>query len=318
MIHRTTSHGQPVIDEATFARSESAFESVIAQGRVLLVPGQQWIWEASTNTLNAADLYERTHVPLDFVWEGNEFNYWDLGGGSFAGNNGLNISLENKDPIRFVQFLDWIVQEDVQRFLSWGIERDVYNANADLLRSFGVNDGYHYYYEDGRIFRPQEMRDLQNNSRWLRNNMGRQLRDILPKIQGTFISDGNAVDPGSSPEEYMAGLSDFDREFFQRHGIDHFTGFMNSEPLRRPTFYPLWGAVPPSGSDAAHFAAHVGMSTGIDRTHILPLITSPPEEFDERWEAYLVDIESIPANYMQGHLTFYTEVAQRAIAAAEG
>jgi hypothetical protein len=162
------------------------------------------------------------------------------------------------------------------------------------------------------------MRDLQADSRWLRNNMGRQLRDILPKIQGTFLSDGNAVDPGSSPEEYFAGLSEFDRGFFQRHDIDHFTGFMNSEPLRRPSFYPLWGAVPPSGSDAAEFGSHVGMSTGIDRTHIIPLITNSPEEFADRWEAYLVAIESIPAHLMQGHLAFYTGVAERAIAAAGG
>ena len=318
MIHRTTSHGQPVIDIETFSRSGAAFESVIAQGRVLLVPGQQWIWENSTNQLIAADLIERTHVPLDFVWPGNEFNYWDLGGGSFAGNNGLNISLNNKDPIRFAQFMDWIVQEPVQRFLSWGIERDIYNANEALLRGFGVDDGYHYFYENGRIVRPQVMRDLQQDSRWLRNNMGRQLRDILPKIQGTFLSDGNAVDPGSSPEEYMAGLSDFDREFFTRHGIHHFTGFMNSEPLRRPAFYPLWGAEPTPGSDAAEFATYVGMTAGIDSVHIIPLITNSPDEFADRWETYLVAIESIPANLMQGHLTFYTEVAERAIAAAGG
>ena len=318
MIHRTTSHGQPVIDEETFSRQTADFEAVISHGRVLLVPGQQWIWEASTNTLIAADLISRTHVPLDFVWEGNEFNYWDLGGGSFAGNNGLNISLNNKDPIRFAQFMDWIVQEPVQRFLSWGIERDVYNANIDLLRSLGVNDGYHYYYENGRIVRPQEMRDLQQDSRWLRNNMGRQLRDILPKIQGTFLSDGNAVDPGSSPEEYLAGLSDFDREFFQRHNINHFTGFMRSEPLPRPPFYPLWGAEPTAGSDAAEFASYVGMTSGIDRDHIIPLITNPPDEFEERWEAYLVAIESIPPHLMAAHLAFYTEVAERAIAAAGG
>ena len=318
MMYRTTSHGQPVIDPETLARSGAEFESVIAQGRVLLIPGQQWIWENSTNQLNAADLFERTHMPLDFVWEGNEYNYWDLGGGSFAGNNGLNLSLNNKDPIRFAQFMDWIVQEPVQRFLNWGIERDVYNANEALLRGFGVNDGYHYYYENGRIVRPQEMRDLQGDSRWLRNNMGRQLRDMFPKIQGSFLSDNNPDGPGSSPEEYLAGLSDFDRDFFQRHGIQHFTGFMKSEPLPRPPFYPLWGAEPTPGSDADEFARFVGFTAGIDRDHIIPLITSPPEDFEDLWEAYLVAIDSIPANLMAGHLAFYTEVAQRAIDAAGG
>jgi len=316
MMHRTTSHGQPVIDPETLSRSGAEFESVIAQGRVLLVPGQQWIWENSTNQLTAAGLYDRTHVPLDFVWPGNEFNYWDLGGGSFAGNNGLNLSFNNADPIRFAQFMDWIIQEPVQRFLSWGIERDVYTANEALLRSFGVNDGYHYFYENGRIVRPQEMRDLQADSRWLRNNMGRQLRDILPKIQGTFLSDGNAVDPGSSPEEYLAGLNDFDREFFLRHNIHHFTGFMRSEPLPRPPFYPLWGTDPTPGSDAAEFATFVGMTGGIDRDHIIPLITNSPDGFAERWAAYLDAIDSIPPNLMAGHLAFYTEIAQAKIDAA--
>jgi len=319
MIHRTTSHGQPVIDPETLSRSGAEFESVIAQGRVLLIPGQQWIWENSTNQLTAAGHYDRTHVPLDFVWDGAEYNYWDLGGGSFAGNNGLNLSFNNADPIRFAQFMDWIIQEPVQRFLSWGIERDVYNANEALLKSFGVNDGYHYFFDDnGRGVRPQEMRDLQNDARWLRNNMGRQLRDILPKIQGTFLSDGNSTSVGDSPEEYMASLSDFDREFFQRHGINHFTGFMRSEPLRRAAFYPLWGNDPTPGSDAAEFGTYVGMSAGIDRDHIIPLIMSPPEEFEGRWAAYLDAIDGIPANLMAGHLAFYTDIANKAIAASGG
>ena len=148
--------------------------------------------------------------------------------------------------------------------------------------------------------------------------MGRQLRDILPKIQGTFLSDGNAVDPGSSPEEYMAGLSNYDRDFFTKYNINHFTGFMKSEPLPRPVFYPLWGAEPTPGSDAAEFAAYVGMNSGIDRDHIIPLITSPPEEFAGRWADYLDAIDSIPAHLMAGHLTFYTQIAQRAIDAAGG
>jgi hypothetical protein len=93
---------------------------------------------------------------------------------------------------------------------------------------------------------------------------------------------------------------------------------MRSEPLPRPPFYPLWGAEPTPGSDAAEFASYVGMTSGIDRDHIIPLITSSPDEFEDRWEAYLVAIDAIPANLMAGHLAFYTEVAQRAIAAAGG
>ncbi|MDR2598777.1 MAG: hypothetical protein LBC73_00695 [Oscillospiraceae bacterium] len=319
MMHKVTSHGQHVIDPETLSRSGSEFESVIAQGRVLLIPGQQWIWENSTNQLVAAGIDERTHVPLDFIWDDADFgyNYWDLSGGSFAGNNGLNISFNNKDPIRFAQFLDWIIQEPVQRFLSWGIERDVFEANAALLYQFGMNDGYHYFYdENGRMERPQEMRDLQNDSRWLRNNMGRQLRDMLPKIQGQFLSDGNADGPGSSPQEYLAGLSAYDREFFQRHGIQHFTGFMRSTPLPRAVFYPLWGAEPIPGSDAAEFATTVGFSAGIDRDHITALITNSPDEFDDRWELYLQAIDAIPPHLMAGHIAFYTEIAQRAIDAA--
>ncbi|MCL2820316.1 MAG: hypothetical protein FWD38_05735, partial [Oscillospiraceae bacterium] len=299
MTHKTTSHGQAVIDPDTYSRKQADYEAAIAQGRVLLIPGQQWIWENSTNTLIGADLFERTHVPLDFIWDHvDEYNYWDIGGGSFSGNNGLNVSFNNADPIRFAQFMDWIIQEPVQRFLSWGIERDIYEANEELFKSFGVEDGYHYYYEDGRIFRPQVMRDLQGDARWLRNNMGRQLRDILPKIQGTFLSDGNAVDPGSSPEEYFAGLSDYDKDFFQRHNINHFTGFLRSEPERRPAFYPLYGSVPTPGSDAAEFASYVGMTVGIDEAHIIPLVTSPPEEFEDRWADYLDAIAAIPPHLM--------------------
>jgi hypothetical protein len=148
--------------------------------------------------------------------------------------------------------------------------------------------------------------------------MGRQLRDILPKIQGSFISDGNPLDPASSPEEYFAGLSDFDKEFFNRHNLTHFTGFMKSEPLPRPDFFPLWGNDPPSGSDAHEFSRSTGMTAGIDKDHIIPLITNSPAEFEERWEAYLSAIDAIPAHLMAAHLAYYTEIAERKLAAAGG
>jgi len=115
-------------------------------------------------------------------------------------------------------FMDWIIDEDVQRFLEWGIE------------------GEHYIYNDsGRIERTQEQRILQS-AHPDNDILGRYLRNLMPKLQGTY-SDGNPTDHNESPEEYFAALNDYDKVLFTKLGIQTQSGLMRSEVLERPVFY---------------------------------------------------------------------------------
>jgi putative aldouronate transport system substrate-binding protein len=215
----------------------------------------------------------------------------------FTGSNGINIAHSVSDPVRAIQYLDWLIDEDVQRFLEWGIE------------------GEHYFYNaEGRIERPQEQRDLQAEQRWGYDNLGRMLRDLMPKMQGSF-SDGNPTDPGESPEEYFAGLNDYDRALFDKLGIKTQTGLMTlagDEPVGRPLHYPYWSMSMDDGSPESLANQRL---EDIRVNYLARLVIAPEGRFDDLWDEYVAAVEAVD---QQPIFDFFTAEGNRRVAAATG
>ena len=280
-----------LIQADTLALSHEEYLAHIATGAVLGMSDQHWNFNAGQDPLRAADDWHRTMVSFDFTNPGVTPNY--IAARSFTGSNGLNISTSNPDPIRFAQFMDWVIQENTQRFLAWGIE------------------GENWHMENGVITRPAEQRVLQAESRWNYDNLGTMLRNLFPKMQGTF-SDGNATDPDESPTEQFAGHSEFEREFFTRHGILHRNGFMRSVPYNAPVFYPFWGMSMADGSPE-HIANQ--RITDVNTEWLARLVIAPEGQFDSLWEQYqaaLAEIDQTPI------FDFFRSEGERMLAAVGG
>ncbi|MCL1786717.1 MAG: hypothetical protein FWG38_01915 [Defluviitaleaceae bacterium] len=246
----------------TLTRTFDQYIATIASGAVLGLFDQKWNFNAAQTALIAEGRYERTYLPLALTWPGATPNY--MGIPTWTGNNGLGITISNHDPERFLQYIDWIIQEPVQRFLAWGIE------------------GEHWFFNgEGRMERFPETRANMQDARWSVDNLGTRLRDHLPKIQGRF-SDGNASSPGDQPEEYFANLRDYDRELFARLGILTEAGFMG-EPQPRPVYYPFWSMNWEDGSPAQMASQRLD---DVNASFLSRLVIAPAGEFDALWAEY--------------------------------
>ena len=247
----------------TLTRNFDQYIATIASGAVLGLFDQKWNFNAAQNSLIAEGRDEATFLPLALTWPGVEPNF--MGIPTWTGNNGIGIFTSNDDPERFLQYLNWIIMEDVQRFLGWGIE------------------GEHWYYDaDGRMARPAEQRLLQQEARWSIDNLGTRLRNYFPKIQGRF-SCGNATLPGDQPEEYFANLRDFDRALFAQLGILTEAGFMGTA-RERPVYYPFWSMTWPDGSASSLASQRI---EDVNRDFLSRLVIAPPGEFDALWDEYI-------------------------------
>ena len=179
----------------TFYISYESFLNQISSGYVLGFFDRAENIAPSIDTLLANGLYERTYLPLALTFPGASPNYLDTE--AFNYGNGIVINPDISDPGRAVGYLDWIISEEVQRFLSWGIEDE------------------HYYYDtNGRISRTSEQRAMQDDKSWVRDNMGRVLLELMPKMQGSYPSDNNPTGISKSPEEHFFNLSDYDKKLF--------------------------------------------------------------------------------------------------------
>jgi putative aldouronate transport system substrate-binding protein len=257
------------IQVETLTRTFDQYLAQLASGAVLGMSDQLWNFNSGLDPLRSEGRFERTYLPLDLTYPGVESNYLDVR--AFTGNNGIIINRNGpaNDPVRLIMYMDYIIQEDVQRFLEWGIE------------------GEHWFYNsEGRMERPDEQRNLQRETRWRKDNLGYAIRNIMPKMQGTY-SCGNSTDTGDQPEEYFASLSEYDRGLFERLNIKTQTGFM-AEPKERPVYYPFWSM---SWEDFSPEQIADQRITDVNTKFLSALVIAPADEFDALWDEYQAALE---------------------------
>jgi len=261
----------------TFTRDIDAFLSTIASGAVLGFFDQLWNFQDGEHVLKQEDRWERTYLPLGLVNDPSVVpHYRDRG--MFGANNGFGISVNSPHAERIMKLVNYVIQEDVQKWLTWGVE------------------GEHYYVENGRFKRFDEQRTLQTNEQWVRDNMGRFYRDMLPAWRGTFTC-GNSTDMGEQPEEAWDGLSDYDKALFTKLGITSRVAFLG-EPVDVPVYYPFWSKRPFNG-DMTHPAEQAWVAQ-VDYLKVaLPrLILTAEGGFDAAYEDFLTGLARVDVTPM--------------------
>lgn len=268
-----------VISAETFTQNYDQYLAKIATGRVVGMFDQYWNFQDGEKPLKQEEKYNRTYVPMDITYEG--YKGWYLEAPTFTGGNGMGITTACKDPDRALQYMDFMLSEEMQKLLQWGIE--------------GVN----YQVDDkGMYFRNEDQRAQSRDPAWVVENMADQLWEQFPKIQGIF-SDGNWCSPNEQPGEVLAQQSKYDQEFLGKYGFSLPTQFLNPPPAPNPPdYYPVWGYTMEDGSDAKTAFNKV---TELENKFLPRLIVEDASKFDAEWDKYVAEIEK--SNY-QAYLDF--------------
>lgn len=256
-----------VINTETFTQNYDQYLAKISTGRVVGMFDQFWNFQDGERVLRDEQRWERTYVPLPITFEGYED--WYLDTPIFTGGNGMGITTACKNPERALQYIDFMLTEDMQKLLQWGIE------------------GQHYFVdENGMFYRTQEIRDLASNRDWINQNMADQLWNQFPKMQGIF-SDGNWCAPGEQPSEVQATQAKYDRDFLSHYGFSLPTEFLSAPKLPKD-YYPVWGYTIEDGSDARNALNKI---TDLENKNLPRLIIADADKFDAEWDKYVAEIE---------------------------
>jgi putative aldouronate transport system substrate-binding protein len=248
----------------TFTRDHDQFLATIASGAVLGMFDQEWNFNNAQDLLKQEGRFDRTYIPLGLTANSSIKPHY-IDNEDFTANNGFGISAKSKYAERIMKLCNYVIQEDVQTWLSWGIE------------------GEHYYVENGRYLRPDEQRALQTDPQWVRDNMGRWYRDLWPKVDGTF-TNGNATGPATQNEESFASLTDYDKNLYNKLGIKSRIAFLGA-PVDVPPYYPFWGKRTFNG-DGSEADLLWNRSVEIVREALPLLVIAPADQFDAQWDAF--------------------------------
>jgi putative aldouronate transport system substrate-binding protein len=192
-----------------------------------------------------------------------------------------------------MRLCNYVIQEDVQRWLSWGIE------------------GEHYYVENGRFIREDEDRAEQTDPQWVRDNMGRWYRDLWPKVDGTF-TDGNATGPGGQNEEAWDSLPEYDQNLFTKLGIENRIAYLG-DPVQIKAYYPFYSKKTFNNDGSAADLGWVNQAEYM-KVSLVQLVTAAEGEFDGLYEEYLAGLAEIDMTatmtQLQADIEYYLSIAE--------
>lgn len=272
---------QGILSAETMMQSIDQYLDLIASGRVLAMFDQRWNFSTAEKALEESGQYEKTYISLPITQEGVPDAYLDLPTGSFTGNNGLGITVNCEDPLRLLKFYDWLIQEDVQKYLYWG----------EVDKDYTVD-------ENGRYRLTEERRRVLMNEAQRRDTTGYVLANYSPKMDGLYEPGGNGCDPTVyQVEEFKASLSEYDQAFLDAYGFQCYADFL-SPPVQRPASYPAWSMLFAEGS-----AAQEGHDELVEvcRKYDPRLILCAPEDYDAIWEEFCTALDcSAVQDYIDG------------------
>jgi len=261
---------QGLISPETFSRNYDEYLSVLSTGRVLGMFDQQWNFANAENVLIPEGRYERTYVPVGVSLDGSPVSYNRYKSAGIVGGNGMGISVKCKDVERALEFLDFMLREDVQKLCYWGIEGEDY-----------------YVDENGRYRRTEEQRANFNNPDWVKANSGINFANLFPKIQGRY-SDGNAAGAGNQPEERIEGMSEYDKEFLAKYGFSDRSEFL---PLAEYAGYPeVWSIFSTMDEDNPVKAIFNDI-TDLQNRYLPGVIMA--DDFESAWNEYVKRYENV-------------------------
>ncbi|WP_274653842.1 ABC transporter substrate-binding protein [Paenibacillus humicola] len=253
-----------LMDKEAFVQNYDQYLAKISSGRVLGMFDQHWNFQPAEDTLISQNKIGQTYVGFPLTYDSSIKDYY-LDRPVINLNNGFGISVDAKDPVRIIKFLDALMDEKYQKLLSWGEEGVDYEVG-----------------KDGKFYRTPEQRKQQEDPTWKLANRADGFYGAAPKMEGTY-SDGNATDPGSQPEEFYESLKPQDKELLAAYKHKTWTDFF-SPPPENPVYYPAWQVDLIDGSDASVASKKMNDAS----LKFLPkAVMSKPDQFDSVWNEYV-------------------------------
>ena len=258
-----------ILDPDFATQTHEDYINKIASGRVLGLLDADWDITAAESSLKARGLYERTYAGLPVTIDESvtcaALREQNLGVGW-----GVGISTSCKDPVRAVQFLDWMCTEEAQVLLNWGIE----NVN-------------YFYDKNGVRYRTEEeIIEAGTNPNYAEETgVGRHNYPFPSYGNMALDSTGNHYTTNSR-EEIAAGYNEAQLAALKAWNVDMLIDiFPQKEVFGKKYYSPIWAKALPS--DIKNRCAELD---AVAWPGLIDCIVCPPDSFEEHWEKLQADL----------------------------
>ena len=264
-----------LLDKEAFVQKSDQYKAKIASGRVLGLIDQKWGYSQAENAIKAKEdgAYTYAHFPVTTSKDVLDHSYAPTG---FMAGYGIGITTSCKDPVRAIQFLDWMASDEGQVLRNWGIE------------------GKQYRMENGKRVIPDEIQKQKNEDN---ANFTKTSGVGLYFTFGPHYGDG-VKDPSdnyyttSFPEQIQASYTKAEKETLKAYNITTWKDLFPKESEFKERPYGAAWNIPAPSSDPDYNVIYKKVEDIIWKK-VPEAILAKPADFDQVYDSMLKQIVDV-------------------------
>lgn len=277
-----------LLDKDTFVQKSDQYEAKIASGRVVGLIDADWGYGSARDALKKDGKFDQTYGYYP-VMLSDQFKDNRAQPTGFMAGFGVGITKNCKDPVRAIQFLDYLASEQAQVMFNWGIE------------------GKHYVIENGIRVVPEDVqkRIIEDKTAFQKesgvdfyNNMGLHYGDGVKDSTGNYYTKKN-------PEEIQNNYTSADKETLKAYGVNVWGDlFTQEKDLAVNPWGAAWNLSVPADDEVSILTTK---TKDITWKRIPQAVMAKPEQFDKIWDDYQQELIDVGVEKMEKGFTKYVQ-----------
>ncbi|KKI92401.1 ABC transporter substrate-binding protein [Bacillus sp. SA1-12] len=266
-------NAEGLLDPDSLVQKHDQWIAKLSTGRALATIAPDWMIYEAQNALRDAGKLERMYgfYPITLNEDYKHFAYQSPG---FQVGWGIGITVDCEDPVRAIKFLDYLVSEETQIMLNWGIE------------------GEHYENVDGkRVIPEEEWEKRRNDKDYLKKTgIGYNFQRFAPRYGDGALDSTGQTYTVNTREIAIEGLTDVEKEVLKNYDAELWKDLYPSTDE-----FPVkpWGA-------AYNLSIPAGSKLEVTNKKMLDItfkrvpeaILADPKDFDGVWDQFMKDLKN--------------------------
>lgn len=271
-----------LLDPESFTQTYDQYLAKLSSGRVLGIIDDAWQFADAQRSLREQGMHERMYgyYPATLSEEYKHANFQDTG---YLAGWGIGISVDCKDPVAAIKFLDFLASDEGQILQNWGIE------------------GEHYEVVDGKRVIPEDVMNERNNNANFQKETGiGVLKGFAPSYGDGVVDETGNTYTIASEQQIIDSYTDLEKEVLKNYGVEMWKDLY---PQKEEFPVKPWGAgfhINPQDQEIIAIEQRV---LDIVKQRIPEAILAAPEEFDAIYDKFLEEIDAAGAEKAEAEKT---------------
>lgn len=263
-------YNEGILDPEFATQTHEDYIAKIASGRVIALFDKDWDYQDGEKVLKADGKLGATYCGLPLTMDSATkcpvLMYQGLTTGM-----GVAISSTCEDPVKAIQFIDFLCTDEGQVLTRWGIE-----------------DVNYFVDESGHRYRTDEEIDASNNDKDYSKNTGVGFHNYpFPSYGDGVVDSTGSTYTTKSKSSVIAEYNEEEKAAVEKWGVDLLVDiFPQADAFEIPPYPPLWAIAKP-----AEFDEIANQLDEVAWSKLIECVMGTEADFDDNYDAMLTELE---------------------------